>query len=104
MGTGNKSIQVEIENKSGAKISKIQIGTSENLEKVEIAELAAGAKASKQLSLKDNKADGSYSVELSRENGRADKVKTGYYSNGKALENTMNVAVYKDSIIVSYNK
>lgn len=104
LSTGSKTIDVEVENKSGGKISNIKISTSEDLEKTDIAELANDTKVSKKLSLKDNKADGSYSIEFTRENGKTDKKQGGYYSNGKALEKTMSISIQKDSVIFNFRK
>ncbi|TKC05456.1 hypothetical protein FA048_17150 [Pedobacter polaris] len=98
---GNKSIKVKIINESQVAISNVKLTTSENLDSLFFAYIESDAKESGNLNLEKNKTDGEYNLSF-KQNGKYHIVKSGYYTNGRSLDYSMNIVVKNDTAFVSY--
>ncbi|PZP48295.1 MAG: hypothetical protein DI598_10145 [Pseudopedobacter saltans] len=100
---GKKGINFKIVNKTDSSISNVKITTSEHFEKKEFGEIKPNESVSGFLSLKDNKTDGSYVLEFTRENGKKESQGYGYYTNGAPLDNSIYFEIRNDSIITKFS-
>ncbi|MHA7059989.1 hypothetical protein ACWGOQ_0022370 [Aquimarina sp. M1] len=99
-----KGIQFIIKNNSDFTIENIKISTSEHLYIKEFEKIEANKSVTGFLSMKSNNQDGSYTLELTRNNGVKESRKYGYYSNGKASDDGIILTIQNDTIISKFNK
>ncbi|GAA4959461.1 hypothetical protein [Algibacter aquimarinus] len=96
-------IEIEIKNNNDSPITDIKFYTSEKLDILEFSKLKPNESFSKFLSMKKNTSDGSYILSFTREDGKIEHLKTGYYTNGGALDRWVRFNVEKDTTLVKYS-
>lgn len=94
-------VEVEIENNSDQPISDVKFKTTENLNSVDFAKINPDENVSDFLKMSDNKSDGSYILEFTRENGKTEISGAGYYTNGGSLDSRIFFKVEKDTVFAS---
>ncbi|NDK55413.1 hypothetical protein [Pontibacter fetidus] len=94
-------IEVEIENNSAAPIYDVKFTTSEKLNSVDFAAISTNERVSDFLRMSENKIDGSYVLEFTRENGEKEISKAGYYTNGGSLDSRVVFKIEKDTVFAS---
>ena len=99
IGKGN-GIKFKIENNSEQTISNVKFYTSEKLIISEFDKIKPNETISDFLSMKNNKSDGEYIMEFTRENGIKEKSNGGYYTNGGALDRWIEFDVKSDTTFV----
>jgi hypothetical protein len=98
---GNKNIRVNILNVSNSSISDVKITTSENLDSLFFSTIANNDKEIGTLNMQENKTDGHY--QLSYKQGKKyHHVNRGYYTNGSALEYSINFIIKSDTVLVKF--
>ena len=96
IGKGN-GIVFTIENKSDFPIENIRFTTSENLAELKFDSIEPNGNVSDFLTMKDNKSDGSYVLEFTR-NGKKITQGYGYYTNGGALDKWVEFEIENDTV------
>jgi len=96
-------IEIEISNNSKVPLKNLKFSTSENKEVLTFKELKSGEKINEFLSMKDNKTDGSFSLEFTNQKGEIKKLTAGYYSNGKPLDNKIIFMIQNDTTLIKIN-
>ena len=96
IGKGN-GIEFTIENKSDFPIENVRFTTSENLAELKFDKIEPNANVSDFLNMKDNKIDGSYVLEFTR-NGKKETQGYGYYTNGGALDKWVEFEIENDTV------
>lgn len=94
-------IEVEITNNSGSPISDVKFTTSEYLNSLNYAAVSPDETVSGFLNMSENKTDGSYVLEFTRENGKREMLGNGYYTNGGSLDSRVIFKIEKDTVIAS---
>lgn len=97
-------VDVKINNNSDFTITDIMFSTSENLENLKFESLESNKSVKGFLSMKENKFDGTYIINFTRENGIVESEKLSYYSNGIPLENLIEINIENDSVIQKIEK
>ena len=96
IGKGN-GIEFSIENKSDFPIENVRFTTSENLTELKFDKIEPNENVSDFLTMKDNKSDGSYMLEFTR-NGKKLTQDYGYYTNGGALDKWVEFEIENDTV------
>ena len=91
-------IQFTIENKSDFLIENVKFSTSEKLTIMEFDKIEPNQSVADFLSMKNNKHDGSYTLEFTRSNGIKESRGFGYYTNGGALDRWVEFEIQNDTI------
>ena len=90
-------IELTIKNNSDATIENLTFSTSENLSELKFESIEPQGTISDYLTMKDNKSDGSYILEFTR-NGEKKTQRCGYYTNGIALDAWVEFKIENDTI------
>ena len=93
-------IEVKIKNISSEPITDIEVTTSEKLDVIKIDRIEPNENVSEFLSMRENKTDGGYIVTFTRENGKTETRKDGYYTNGGSLDEWIEFNVKSDTVLV----
>jgi len=99
IGRGN-GIKFKIENSSELNIKNVKFYTSEKLVIAEFDKIESNKTVSDFLTMKNNKSDGEYILEFTRENGIKEKSNGGYYTNGGALDRWIEFDIKPDTTLV----
>ena len=91
-------IEFTIENKSDFPIENVKFSTSEKLTIMEFDKIEPNQSIAEFLSMKNNKHDGSYTLEFTRSNGIKESQRFGYYTNGGALDRWVEFKIQNDTI------
>lgn len=92
-------INFEIINNSGNLINNVKFYTSEKLEVVTFDKINYNENRKGFLNMRKNKIDGHYALEYIQ-NGKIEKIETGYYTNGGALNDKVIFQIEKDTVLV----
>ena len=103
IGKGN-GIKFKIENNSELIITNVKFYTSEKLAIAEFDKIEPNENISDFLTMKNNKSDGEYILEFTRENGIKEKSNGGYYTNGGALDRWIEFDVKSDTTFVKLSR
>ncbi len=96
-------IKYTIANETSQQIRNIKFYTSEELEVSTISFIDSHEKSSGFLSMDQNESDGMYILEFEKEE-KLIRFPSGYYTNGSALNRTVEFNILPDTIIVNYDK
>ena len=99
IGRGN-GIKFKIENNSELNIKNVKFYTSEKLVIAEFDKIGPNKTVSDFLTMKNNKSDGEYILEFTRENGIKEQSNGGYYTNGGALDRWIEFDIKPDTTLV----
>jgi hypothetical protein len=99
-----KGIQVTVKNSSSSTINEIEIGTSEKLATINYVKLNPGKEKNTLLTMKDNKTDGTYSIQYTLPDGKKENINAGYYTNGAPLEGSMFIDIKSDTTLVTFSR
>lgn len=102
IGKGN-GIELTIENKSDFPIENVRFTTSENLAELKFDKIEPNEIVSDFLTMKDNKSDGSYVLEFTR-NGKKVTQGYGYYTNGGALDKWVEFKIENDTVNQKFSR
>jgi len=91
-------IKFTIKNKSDFPIKNLKFSTSEKLTIIEFDKVEPNQSIADFLSMKNNKQDGSYTLEFTRSNGIKESKGFGYYTNGVALDRWVEFEIQNDTI------
>lgn len=97
-----KGIEFTIENKSDFQIENVKFSTSENLAEFKFDNIKPNENVSSFLTMKDNKNDGNYVLEFTR-NGKKVTRGYGYYTNGGALDKWVEFKIQNDTVIQNFS-
>ena len=90
-------INFEIDNQTNSIVRDIKFYTSENIKVIQIEKINPNQKTINFLSMKDNKTDGHYILEFTRENGNIERIEAGYYTNGSVLNDLIQFKIKTDT-------
>ena len=96
-------VNIRIKNDSDLPITNLKFYTSEKLDSVRFNKIEARKSRTGFLSMKNNKTDGSYVLELTRDDETNDSYSGGYYTNGGSLENKVIIEVKQDTAIFEFS-
>ena len=91
-------IEFTIENKSDFPIESVKFSTSEKLAVIVFDRIEPNQSVAEFLTMKNNKHDGSYTLEFTRSNGIKESRGFGYYTNGGALDRWVEFEIQNDTI------
>lgn len=95
-------IEFTIENKSDFPIENVKFTTSENLAQLKFDKIETNGNVSDFLTMKANKSDGNYVLEFTR-NGKKEIQGYGYYTNGGALDNWVEIEIANDTVTWNFS-
>lgn len=96
-------INVEIRNLSDKTVEDIKVYTSDNRATLKFEEIKPGESVEKLLNMNNTaNSDGSYVLELRRQNGTLAKSGGGYYTNGGALDRKIIFLIKNDTVLVDF--
>ena len=93
-------IEIKIKNSSSKPITDVEVTTSEKLDVIKIDRIEPNENVSEFLSMRENKTDGGYILTFTRENGKTETRKDGYYTNGGSLDEWIEFNVKSDTVLV----
>ena len=93
-----KGISFVIQNESKFTLEKVRFSTSENLAVMKFDKIEPKECVSDFLTMKENKSDGTYVFEFTR-NGKKETKSYGYYTNGGALDARVKFEIRNDTIM-----
>ena len=96
-------IEFTIENKSDFPIESVKFSTSEKLAVIVFDRIEPNQSVADFLSMKNNKHDGSYTLEFTRSNGIKESRGFGYYTNGGALDRWVKFEIQNDTITRNFS-
>lgn len=97
-----KGINFQIKNNSDAAVTQVEFFTSEKVGVVGFEKIEPGQRVSEFLSMKDNRADGSYVLGFTRANEKEEHFLGGYYTNGGSLNRWIQFEITNDSVYVKF--
>ena len=99
IGKGN-GIKFKIKNNSELTLTNVKFYTSEKLSIAKFDKIEPNENISDFFTMKNNKTDGEYILEFTRENGIKEKSNGGYYTNGGSLDRWIEFDVKSDTTFV----
>ncbi|GAB1855380.1 hypothetical protein MHTCC0001_02140 [Flavobacteriaceae bacterium MHTCC 0001] len=96
-------INFQIKNSSNLSLKSIKFYTSEKLEIIEFDKIEPQGIVSGFLSMKNNKSDGCYIIEYIASDNSKKTVKSGYYTNGGALDRWVNYEIKTDTLLTKFS-
>jgi hypothetical protein len=97
-----KGINFQIRNNSDEAVTQVEFYTSEKVKVTGFEKIEPGQRVSEFLSMKDNRADGSYVLDFTRANEKKEHFVGGYYTNGASLNRWIQFEITNDSILVKF--
>lgn len=94
---------MKIKNDSSEPITNVEFTTTEKLEVIKIDRIEPNESVTEFLSMRKNKTDGAYSLTFTRENGKKEINRGGYYTNGGSLDHWVDFIVENDTTIVKFD-
>ncbi|RZK11754.1 MAG: hypothetical protein EOO46_05720 [Flavobacterium sp.] len=94
-------VNVSVTNNSDRSIKNVKCYTSEEKDVLTFASVNPSEEKVGYLSMKKNKTDGHYILELTTEKGKSVKHIDSYYSNGKPSSQTIIFEIQNDTVICS---
>lgn len=97
-----RGVHIKIVNHTDGPITKVIISTSEKLDHITLDTLSPNESNSNFLSMKNNKTDGSYTLEYELQDGSKINDNHGYYTNGGALDEWIRFDIKNDTTLVKF--
>jgi len=97
-----KGVSFEITNHSNFDITHVKFFTSEKLSQVKFDRIEAGKRVCGFLSMKTNRADGTYILEFTDHKGLVKTVSAGYYTNGAPLDKSVLFEIDRDTSFIRF--
>jgi hypothetical protein len=98
-GEKRNGMKVFIENETAHPVTNIKFRTSEKLNVLTFEKINKHEKVSGFLDMQENKIDGCYVIEFTREGGKKVTDSFGYYTNGAATEKWTKFQIKNDTVI-----
>jgi hypothetical protein len=95
-------IHFQVRNNSDAAVTQVEFFTSEKVGVVGFEKIEPGQRVSEFLSMKDNRADGSYVLDFTRANEKKEHFVGGYYTNGASLNRWIQFEITNDSVYIKF--
>lgn len=99
----DNGIELGVENKSNDVINNVVFTTTEGLTEIRIDCLEPNDRLIRYLSMSNHIKDGAYVLSFTRANGQKETNEIGYYSNGLALNQRVDIRINNEGFEVGFD-